>query len=261
VAEVEGASAALLDALLQRLRGAVQLPECLRIVGHLRRLAVFPEAELRRKRAPPPGTRPRLRRPPRGQPRSAPSRVLHGRSGLDCLGGTPLALAPLSGSRQRCGVLRRSRGSSRARAPQCCEGLLAAGLRPGRRSARSVHAHAALLSLTGEHAAAASALLRPWTSAGPTLGCARFLQCREEWLAELVAELDERSVYDYLKRLTDVHRLQLFDVVMQYRAIFADDGPPADGAPAAGGGAGGADGGALYSWAEHRVCAPCPLHP
>jgi hypothetical protein len=92
-------------------------------------------------------------------------------------------------------------------------------------------------------------------------GCARFLQCREEWLAELVAELDERSVYDYLKRLTDVHRLQLFDVVMQYRAIFADDGPPADGAPGAGGGAGGADGGALYSWAEHRVCAPRPPCP
>jgi len=58
VAEVEGASAALLDALLQRLRGAVQLPECLRIVGHLRRLAVFPEAELRRKRAPSPGPAP-----------------------------------------------------------------------------------------------------------------------------------------------------------------------------------------------------------
>ena len=35
-----------------------------------------------------------------------------------------------------------------------------------------------------------------------------FLQCREEWLAELVAELDERSVYNFLKRLTDVHRMR-----------------------------------------------------
>ncbi|KAK9826903.1 hypothetical protein WJX81_007598 [Elliptochloris bilobata] len=133
VAEVEAASTAMLEALLARLRAAVQLPECLRIVGHLRRLAVFPEAELRR----------------------------------------------------------------------------------------------------------------------------RFLQCREEWLAELVAELDERSVYDYLKRLTDVHRLQLFDVVMQYRAIFADDALPADGSTAGGGGdgAGAGDGGALFSWAEHRVVA------
>lgn len=51
VAEVEAASAAMLEALLARLRGAVQLPECLRIVGHLRRLAAFPEAELRRRRA------------------------------------------------------------------------------------------------------------------------------------------------------------------------------------------------------------------
>lgn len=49
-----------------------------------------------------------------------------------------------------------------------------------------------------------------------------FLACREAWLAEQVADLDDSNAYDYLKRLTDVHRLQLFDVVMQYRAIFAD---------------------------------------
>ena len=52
---------------------------------------------------------------------------------------------------------------------------------------------------------------------------AQFLACREAWHAELVAELDDSgSPYDYLKRLTDVHRLHLFDVVMQYRAIFSD---------------------------------------
>ena len=50
----------------------------------------------------------------------------------------------------------------------------------------------------------------------------QFLACREAWLAEQVADLDDSNAYDYLKRLTDVHRLQLFDVVMQYRAIFAD---------------------------------------
>ena len=54
----------------------------------------------------------------------------------------------------------------------------------------------------------------------------RFLACREAWLASVVADLDESSVYDFLKRLTDVHRLQLFDVVMQYRAIFVDDSSP-----------------------------------
>ena len=31
------------------------------------------------------------------------------------------------------------------------------------------------------------------------------------------------SAYEFLKRLTDVYRLHLFDVVMQYRAIFSDD--------------------------------------
>ena len=51
----------------------------------------------------------------------------------------------------------------------------------------------------------------------------RFLACREEYHAELLADLDEGSAYDYLKRLTDVHRLHLFDVVMQFRAIFSDD--------------------------------------
>ena len=41
--QTEGISKAMLDALLQRLRGPIQLPECLRVVGYLRRLAPFPE--------------------------------------------------------------------------------------------------------------------------------------------------------------------------------------------------------------------------
>ena len=51
----------------------------------------------------------------------------------------------------------------------------------------------------------------------------QFLRCREEWLGELIADLDPGSAYEYLKRLTDVHRLHMFDVVMQYRAIFSDE--------------------------------------
>ena len=51
----------------------------------------------------------------------------------------------------------------------------------------------------------------------------QFLQCREEYMAEVIEDLDAQSAYDYLKRLTDIHRLHLFDVVMQYRAIFSDD--------------------------------------
>ena len=45
--EVEAARGAMREGLLARLRGNVALPECLRIVGFLRRLAPFPEAQLR----------------------------------------------------------------------------------------------------------------------------------------------------------------------------------------------------------------------
>lgn len=57
--------------------------------------------------------------------------------------------------------------------------------------------------------------------------------------------MDATNAYDYLKRLTDVHRLQLFDVVMQFRAIFADE-PGSEEEASAGSSA-------VYSWAEHRV--------
>ncbi len=43
VKEVEVTSGAMLEALLGRLRAPIQLPECLRVVGHLRRLAAFSE--------------------------------------------------------------------------------------------------------------------------------------------------------------------------------------------------------------------------
>lgn len=56
-----------------------------------------------------------------------------------------------------------------------------------------------------------------------------FLGCREEWIAGLVADVDNSDPYDYLKKLTDVHRLHMFDVVMQYRAVFSDDSASGDG--------------------------------
>ena len=42
--QVEETSAAMLQALLSRLKGSIQLPDCLRVVGYLRRLSAFPEA-------------------------------------------------------------------------------------------------------------------------------------------------------------------------------------------------------------------------
>lgn len=48
------------------------------------------------------------------------------------------------------------------------------------------------------------------------------VSCREDWLAQLIAELDDTDSYEFVKHLTDVHRLHLFDIVMQYRAIFFD---------------------------------------
>ncbi len=71
-----------------------------------------------------------------------------------------------------------------------------------------------------------------------------FLSCREEYIARYVAELDDSNPYDYLKKLTDTHRVALFDLVMQYRAIFSDD---AEGEASREGSA------LLYSWATHRI--------
>jgi len=37
-----------------------------------------------------------------------------------------------------------------------------------------------------------------------------------------VDELDESDSYEHVKALTDLYRLHMFDVLMQYRAIFFD---------------------------------------
>ncbi|MEW5304072.1 MAG: hypothetical protein WDW36_006706 [Sanguina aurantia] len=55
----------------------------------------------------------------------------------------------------------------------------------------------------------------------------QFLACRDGWIQSLVDELDSGGgssspPYEYVKHLTDVHRVHLFDAVQQYRAIFFD---------------------------------------
>ncbi|KAH9290765.1 hypothetical protein KI387_034882, partial [Taxus chinensis] len=72
----------------------------------------------------------------------------------------------------------------------------------------------------------------------------QFLRCREAWLTGIIDDLDQGNVSEFLKRMADCHRVHLFDVVTQYRAIFADD---------TSGNEENYDGGLLFSWAMHRI--------
>ncbi|PNH08164.1 Conserved oligomeric Golgi complex subunit 8 [Tetrabaena socialis] len=86
----------------------------------------------------------------------------------------------------------------------------------------------------------------------------QFLQCRDEWIASLVADLDDADSYEFVKHLTDVHRLHLFDAVMQYRAIFFDTTPTGAAGVVGRDGAGGAlpnlhETSMLYTWVQHRI--------
>ncbi|KAG0632021.1 hypothetical protein M758_1G298600 [Ceratodon purpureus] len=72
----------------------------------------------------------------------------------------------------------------------------------------------------------------------------QFLRCREAWLVGIIDDLDQSNPYEYLKKMAEYHRVHLFDVVMQYRAIFSDD---------TSGHEENTDGGLLYSWAMHRI--------
>ena len=87
----------------------------------------------------------------------------------------------------------------------------------------------------------------------------------------VVAEIDEGNVPDYIRQYTDAHRVHMFDIIMQFRAIFYDGGDSAAStdatsdvatgaapgkAPADGGGGGSGEGArapvspVLASWAH-----------
>ncbi|KAK6118320.1 hypothetical protein DH2020_047891 [Rehmannia glutinosa] len=72
----------------------------------------------------------------------------------------------------------------------------------------------------------------------------QFLRCREAWLTGLLDDLDQRNPYEYLKGMINCHRMHLFDVVNQYRAIFADDTSGSEE---------NYDGGLLFDWAMHQI--------
>ena len=76
-----------------------------------------------------------------------------------------------------------------------------------------------------------------------------------------ISSLSDTNTAEYLRQLTDAYRLHLFDIVMQYRAIFSDIASDESGADnsGTGGKGGGQDGGerrmarVLFSWAQHRM--------
>ncbi|KAL6544338.1 conserved oligomeric Golgi complex component [Orobanche gracilis] len=72
----------------------------------------------------------------------------------------------------------------------------------------------------------------------------QFLGCREAWLTGILDDLDQRNPYEYLKGLIQCHRMHLFDVVNQYRAIFADDTSGSEE---------NYGGGLLFDWAMHQI--------
>lgn len=73
---------------------------------------------------------------------------------------------------------------------------------------------------------------------------AQFLRCREAWLTGILDDLDQRNPYEYLKGMVNCHRMHLFDVVNQYRAIFADHTSESEE---------NYDGGLLFDWAMHQI--------
>ncbi|XP_071715149.1 conserved oligomeric Golgi complex subunit 8-like [Rutidosis leptorrhynchoides] len=72
------------------------------------------------------------------------------------------------------------------------------------------------------------------------------LRCRESWLSGILDDLDQKNAYDYLKGTINCLRSHLFDVVNQYRAIFADDTSGSEE---------NYDGGLLFSWAMHQIAS------
>ncbi|KAG5556025.1 hypothetical protein RHGRI_006605 [Rhododendron griersonianum] len=72
----------------------------------------------------------------------------------------------------------------------------------------------------------------------------QFLRCREAWLNAILDDLDQRNAYEYLKGMINCQRMHLFDVVNQYRAIFADDTSGSEE---------NYEGGLLFSWAMHQI--------
>eukprot|EP01104_Vermistella_antarctica_P014689 TRINITY_DN4675_c0_g2_i1.p1 TRINITY_DN4675_c0_g2~~TRINITY_DN4675_c0_g2_i1.p1 ORF type:complete len:644 (-),score=165.62 TRINITY_DN4675_c0_g2_i1:780-2711(-) len=76
-----------------------------------------------------------------------------------------------------------------------------------------------------------------------------FLRSRDAWLQTVIAGIPTANAYTYLSKLIDYSRAHLFDIITQYRAIFADETSQQDMDLASSV----ADGGVLYGWAVRKV--------
>lgn len=87
------------------------------------------------------------------------------------------------------------------------------------------------------------------------------------WLWEcrfksVVAEIDETNVPDYIRQYTDAHRVHMFDIIMQFRAIFYDGGDSAvAGDTAAAAATGGASGRAVGESGASGEVTRAPVSP